>query len=776
MTAASGPVAAPDRGWRLPFTPSEGWLTIGLMVLLGLSLAWSLDGARLILGRDADTDFLPWISVLGVGAGVLGAKLGWGRWRTYLIGATAAALITPLIVGTVLAPEGASIATLYRTTGDAVVGAFEDLIVRNERTTPETGHHLWILGLLVWGTAMYAAYASFGHRRPLHGIVVVGLLLTGNIWLTLDNHIAYLIVFTLASLFLLMRFHTLEEQADWVRRRIGDPAAIGGLYLRGGTIFIVAAVIGALVLTTVASSAPLAGMWTNMNGRLIEWSRAFERFLPSSGNTPSLGPSFGSSAAIRGFWTSNDTPALTVRIAADDRDVPYWAAAVYDAYAMDRWDTSATRTVERDSAEDLLADTGDAVDSAARRPLTVTITPEAPTSIVFTPFAPSAVDLPVDVRLIGEDGYLASIERDASSDPYTITAQLAVMSDSVEGGVTANRLRVAGTDYPGEILELYTALPANALGPEATKVRAAIVARSASDAPYDIAEASVRYLQDSANFRYQVDVRSESSDAGCGTIGVVECFAIIRVGYCEYYASTMAVLLRSLGIPARLVEGYKGGEADVAAGVRRVKQSDAHAWVQVYFPRYGWVDFDPTGGGVAELAPIPSGQPEASLGPGPTITVRPRSDPPFGEDTARPDGGGLAGTNGSGGSLGPLVAVTLLLALVVGVLAATAWRRGPRGPVSADGAYGNLTSLAARLGFGPRPEQTVYEFVGTLAEALPASRPELETVARAKVEVAYGARVLGQDQLRGVREAQRRLRMRLLGLGVRRLRRRGTRR
>jgi hypothetical protein len=58
---------------------------------------------------------------------------------------------------------------------------------------------------------------------------------------------------------------------------------------------------------------------------------------------------------------------------------------------------------------------------------------------------------------------------------------------------------------------------------------------------------------------------------------------------------------------------------------------------------------------------------------------------------------------------------------------------------------------------------------------MPAARPELETVARATVEVAYGARVLGEDRLVGLREAQRRLRMSLLGLGVRRLRRRGRR-
>ncbi len=105
-----------------------------------------------------------------------------------------------------------------------------------------------------------------------------------------------------------------------------------------------------------------------------------------------------------------------------------------------------------------------------------------------------------------------------------------------------------------------------------------------------------------------------------------------------------------------------------------------------------------------------------------------------------------------------------------------AWQRGPRGPVTADDVYGSITGLARRLGFGPRPNQTVYEFAGALAEIVPVARPELELVARAKVEVAYGGRTLGADRLRGLRDAQRRLRLSLLRLAVRRARRGGQRR
>ena len=102
------------------------------------------------------------------------------------------------------------------------------------------------------------------------------------------------------------------------------------------------------------------------------------------------------------------------------------------------------------------------------------------------------------------------------------------------------------------------------------------------------------------------------------------------------------------------------------------------------------------------------------------------------------------------------------------------WRRGPRGQTSPDRAYGSVTRIAARLGFGPRPNQTVYEYAGALAEVLPEARPQLETVAQAKVESTYGQGILGADGLRVLRDAERRLRVTLLRLVFRRDRRPAT--
>jgi hypothetical protein len=105
-----------------------------------------------------------------------------------------------------------------------------------------------------------------------------------------------------------------------------------------------------------------------------------------------------------------------------------------------------------------------------------------------------------------------------------------------------------------------------------------------------------------------------------------------------------------------------------------------------------------------------------------------------------------------------------------------AWERGPRGEVTPDTIWRGISRTAARFGFGPKPTQTVYEYAGSLGEVLPMSRPELQTVARAKVEVAYGRRSIGDDGLQSLRDASRKLRMALLRLAFRRKERRARKR
>jgi transglutaminase-like putative cysteine protease len=756
---------------RYPLAPAEGWLSLGLVTLLCLTMAWSIDDATWVLGRDPYTDFLSFAALGGVVAGFVGAKVAWSRWLAHVIGATFGALLVPMLVGTVLERD-ASPVDAFLATGGSLAAAFVDLAILRRTVTTEYGHFLLIIGLFVWATALFASFATFGHRRPLSAVVVVGIVLVANMSLTTRDQLFLLVVFSLAALFLLIRFHVLGEQSEWLRRRIGDPSSISSVYLRGGTVFIGVAVVGSLLLTQTASSAPLAGAWRGLGDTLIDLSRDFQRFLPTGGSNRSLGVSFGSSASISGIWTTDPTLAATIEVPATAPTSLYWRAVTYDRFEGTVWSKSATTQLARDADAPLLAETADAVTEEGRIPVTFTVTPEDfRDAVVLSPATPQTIDEPVQVSVVGEAGHLTTIDRDRSAGSYTVTALIPLYGDADPKGLTENRLRVAGTDYPQEIRDLYLQQP-EPLGPSSREVLADILARAGdSDDPYDIARAAVAELKSNA-FRYETDVRG----LDCEGISRVECFARFKQGYCQYYATTMAILLREVGIPTRMAEGFLPGTRELSTGTERIYNSNAHAWVEVYFPGFGWVDFDPTGGGVSRLAPLPSGRPEAS--PSATasgaVSGPTRPPEPSGLDREEPEEGatGGAGTTDRG-STGPLIAVAFLLLAAVGALAFLAWQRGPRGPTTPEGAYGSVTRIASRLGFVPRPNETVYEYAGALGDVLPAARPHLETVARAKVEVAYGRGLLGEERLRAIRAAERRLRVTLLRLA---LIRRGRRR
>lgn len=760
-------------GRRIRLAPEEGWLTVGLVGLMALTAAWSLDDAAWVLSRDEWTDFLSWTAVLGVAAGFIGSKVGWNRWLAHLVGAVFAALITPILVGGVLL-EDAPLGARFVATAASSVAAWADLVVDGLAATRQTGHHLLVLGLLCWATGQFAAAAVFRHRRPLGAVVVVGAILIGNMAATIRDQLGYLIIFTLASLFLLIRLHALEEETTWLRRRIGDPAAVSAIYLRGGTVFIIAAVLGSLALTATARSAPLAGAWDEVKPWLIDVSQAIQRFLPTGVDSRGIGVvQFGPSATVQSLWSTDSTLALTIQVEPGDERAYYWRAVTYDRFDLYGWNWTESVPSPRPAGEPLLEGTLDQPPAEGREAITVTITPEAHRGpFALIPLAPVSIDRDARIFQLGADGFFEAVQVDGH-DPYTVTALVPAIGDATPGGLTKNRLRVAGREYPAEIVDRYLGVPEGAIGVDAQQLLDDIVDRVADPNPYDIAETMEAVLR-SNRFRYDTNIL----DVDCGERSVVECFAWSREGFCQQYASTMTILLRQLGIPARYVQGFLPGDRDRITGVEKVNNTNAHAWVEAYFPGYGWHVFDPTGGGLAQTEPLPSGRPVAgpSANPQPSGSLVPRDgDDGAADPTRNPNAGGPTTPTGGPGS-GPLIVVTVLLLLAMALVAFLAWRRGPRGPTTPEGVYAGVARLAGRFGFGPRPTQTAYEYAAALGDLLPDVRPELRTVATAKVEVAYGRRALGDSRLRALAEAQRRLRVGLLRLVFRRRGRQGRHR
>ncbi len=149
--------------------------------------------------------------------------------------------------------------------------------------------------------------------------------------------------------------------------------------------------------------------------------------------------------------------------------------------------------------------------------------------------------------------------------------------------VPPQRLRAASTAYPDEIRETYLQLPK--LDPRIPVYAKQIVADAST--VYDQSMAMQSYLR--THFSYTLDLSgSRPKDP------LAHFLFERRAGHCEYFATSMTVMLRVLGIPARYVNGFLPGEYNELGEHFIVRASDAHSWVEVYFPEYGWIPFDPT--------------------------------------------------------------------------------------------------------------------------------------------------------------------------------------
>ena len=346
-----------DQLRALPRQPAEGWVTLILVALMVMTVAWSIDDARWVLGQQELTSFLPWTVVLGVLWGFVSAKVGWHRWLAHLLGAVFAALLVPMLVGSVLL-QGGSPAEWFVATANSVVQAYLDLAVRGRALTDQYGHFLLVLGLFSWATAQFASYAVFGHRRPLPAVAMTGFVLLTNMSITSNDQLEFLIIYTSAALLLLARLHALDERMSWLRRRIGDPSTVASLYMRGGTSFVVIAVLGALTLTGAASSAPLANAWTDVGQKFVDFVQPFERFLPRGGpGTRISGVSFGPSTTIIGKWETNQSPVLQIHVPVEDAARYYWRAVTYDQFDLNGWSYTDTTTTDVPAGSPLLKDT-----------------------------------------------------------------------------------------------------------------------------------------------------------------------------------------------------------------------------------------------------------------------------------------------------------------------------------------------------------------------------------------------------------------------------------
>ena len=251
----------------------------------------------------------------------------------------------------------------------------------------------------------------------------------------------------------------------------------------------------------------------------------------------------------------------------------YWRSRTYDVYTGLGWKTNTTEKISYQAGQ-LIQERNLPSHRLVRQ---VVQSASDLRGLVYAAGSLVTVDNPfiVDWRSDG-DAFGAILQ----------TADTSNQIDSLVLEVDQEQLRATGGDYPEWIQTRYLHLP------ETVPDRVLSLARNlTATAPtrYDRAVVIEEYLR---GFEYTLDLPSPPSNRD-----VVDYFLFdLQKGYCDYFATSMVVLARAAGLPARLVIGYGSGIYDADLNAFLVTEAEAHSWPEIYFPGYGWIEFEPTSG------------------------------------------------------------------------------------------------------------------------------------------------------------------------------------
>ncbi len=771
--------------------PEQGWsslaLLLGLLVLLGVSIA----DARPLVGLPGAARLSGSLPGLMLAAGLCGYLLARSRVgvvRAHIIGAGVAALLLLLVAGEVLLVAGgaeAPASAISERVGAVWMRLSADMSVYLSDQAPTPGITTYLLlGAICWTTAQFAAFAIFRYDRGGPAVLAIGAVLFLNLALdslgTTADHLPVLLVlalFALLSMLLLVRLQLLAQQTQWARRHIADTQQVGRLFLRGGFVFVVFAVASASTLTAVATVERQRIDLGDIEEPLQDLGDELARALGLLG-VPPPDPNAGTRARftpIRDSWDPGDGTAFSAVVEGRLRGNYWWGYADHE-YDPDRggWRRADGSEVPRPAGADLRVSGAGLAGGPHTADVTVTIG-EAATG-VRQAFRLADVEVypqrEVVVTSVDDGGSVSDVlydEPPAAGEKIRFSASVRDYRDDGTS-LTADDLRAAGEEYPAWIGPYRAGVEDERVGGPSVDAFVAEIEATAPT-PYDKAIAVQSAL---AAMDYVLDLGGACGAAKYGG-SIPECVLAEQKGFCQHYATTMALVLRQMDVPTRFVTGYLPGVRDAETGVWTVEQQALHNWVEVYFPGHGWVRFDPTPG-LERFGQSLTGFPDEEFPePGASPDPRERSEP-FDEETTpepTPDVTPFvdsAGVDDSGAGY-LLVGGGVILALVVTVISLLLLSRLRRLPGGDEGlAYRGIVSLATRLGYGPHPSQTEYEYAGTLSEAIPTVRDELYVVADARVETAYGGRQLDPSRRGRLRQAYARIRTALLRLSVRRRR------
>lgn len=439
----------------------------------------------------------------------------------------------------------------------------------------QTSAIYWVLGYT-------AAWYTFRTPRIWRAVVPTGLVLlsvvyyyTGPKQMTL-----YMAAYVLLALMFVARTHLVAQEKQWRATAIRYEKTIWFSFLRAGFLASMVALILAWSLPTMTASAAVSDALSGTRGPWREfqdnWTRLFSALRSYGASTTDP---YQDTLVLGGPRTVGGTPIMDIYV-AERLPYVYWQAIVYDTYEDGRWSTASTDSTLHFPDDGLL----ETPPTSARSVITQTIVNYLPNSS-FIYGAPEVVGSNRQIFVEASQDEAGNNLVASIRSRFVLQQGTRYRVASRVSTVDAETLRQASLDYPQWVTDSYLQVP-DTITPETLALAEDLGADH--DNPFDTTIAVRDYLRETISYNDQISAPPEGVDPVHYTLFVSQ------EGYCNYYASSMAMMLRSQGIPSRVVSGYAQGEYNDDNLSYRVKASNAHTWVETYFPEYGWIQFEPT--------------------------------------------------------------------------------------------------------------------------------------------------------------------------------------
>jgi transglutaminase-like putative cysteine protease len=539
--------------------------------------------------RLVATDWTPglivtrYITYLGI---IAGLALGQSRFSprlAFFIAFIYGLFVVPWRLG-MLMGEG----ILWQERLTSMGGRLQTIVTQLSKQQAVTDSFLFLvlMGLLFWTLSVYTAYSLTRYAHPWRVILPTGiaLVLIHSYDTYLTSRAWYLVIYLFFALILVARLVYLHNRNRWKQSNTYMPPYLGVDFVRIALVATTALLLLTWTTPAIADTLPQAeDVWQRIKQPWNELRNTLDNAFASLRSTIGIvSDYYGPNLSLGRGNRLTDTLIFTVQVPENPPEGVrfYWRSRAYDYYD-NGWKSTLLTTEMIDPNETGLKFPDSEDNAPGLFPFAFSI--GSPLSTLPTPHQVIWVSRPVKLELEYNENGEADLATVRATPPLRAGETYNVRSSLNKPTVVS--MRNAGTDYPEWVTDRYLQLP-QSITPRTRQLAAQIA--EGKENPYDIAVAVTDYLRN--NIEYTETVPPLPNDQE-----LIDWFLFdLKQGFCNYYATAEIVLLRSLGIPARLGVGYAQGEPVEGANAYTVLQRDSHAWPEVYFPGIGWVEFEPT--------------------------------------------------------------------------------------------------------------------------------------------------------------------------------------